>query len=327
MAVRGRLGHVSVYERLERGMAVLNERLGGLPGLREAKYVWDDLWYEEAHHSTALEGNSLALREVQALLLHGRAVGAKSLGDYNVVLGYADAARWVYGQAAPAGTRDTSQLVSVDEVRRLHHIAMTPAWDVAPHPDAWDAEGPGQFRCHDFRLFVGGKAPSSWPEIPTQLDRWVDDVRASGARIMSGLALGRPLPDELARLHNGFERVHPFLDGNGRVGRLLLNLILVRLGHPPVIVLKRQRDAYLSTIQRADVEDYAPLGKLIAKSMYYNLNRFIGPHVAGRGLGGGREVRQANAGDEHDDLSLAIPRIPHPRGATSEHKGAPEHKG
>ncbi|WP_309244453.1 Fic family protein [Micromonospora parastrephiae] len=95
------------------------------------------------------------------------------------------------------------------------------------------------------------------------------------------IELDRPLPEELARLHDDFERVHPFIDGNGRAGRLLLNLILVRLGYPPVIIFKRQRDAYLAAMQRADVGDYGALGELIARAMYDNLNRFIVPNVAG----------------------------------------------
>jgi Fic family protein len=78
-----------------------------------------------------------------------------------------------------------------------------------------------------------------------------------------------------------FERVHPFIDGNGRAGRLVLNLILVRLGHPPVVVFKRQRNAYLAAMQRADRDDFGALGELIARAMYDNLNRFIVPNVAG----------------------------------------------
>ena len=69
--------------------------------------------------------------------------------------------------------------------------------------------------------------------------------------------------------------------GNGRAGRLLLNLVLVRLGYPPVIIFKRQRDAYLTAMQRADLGDYGALGELIARAMYDNLNRFIVPNVAG----------------------------------------------
>jgi hypothetical protein len=108
--------------------------------------------------------------------------------------------------------------------------------------------------------------------IPTPL---IEKARAASA------SLGRPLVEELARLHNEFERVHPFIDGNGRTGRLTLNLVLVRLGYPPVVIFKRQRDTYLLAMQRADADDYGALGELIARAMYDNLNRFIVPNVAG----------------------------------------------
>ncbi|MGO1054235.1 Fic family protein [Crossiella sp. CA198] len=259
----------------------MNTRFGGLPNPKEAQSIWDDIWHLEAHHSTALEGNTLVLREVQALLDQGRAVGAKPLGEYNEVRGYADAARWVYGQALePDGWHD-GRLLTLSEVRQVHHTAMTPVWDVAPHKDATDREGPGCFREHDIRPFSGGMTPPAWPLVPVQLQQWVDEVCQVGQRLSTGEHPDRPLTEELARLHNEFERVHPFLDGNGRTGRLVLNLILVRLGHPPVVIFKRQRDAYLTALQRADTGDYGALGELIARAMYDNLNRFIVPNVAG----------------------------------------------
>ncbi|MET8353826.1 Fic family protein [Micromonospora sp. NPDC005206] len=262
-------------------MGELNQRLGGLPSPKEAQTIWEDIWHQEAHHSTALEGNTLVLREVQALLERGRAVGSKPLREYNEVRGYADAARWVYSQALePDGWHD-GRLVSVTEVRQVHHTAMTPVWDVEPHPEASGSEGPGSFRQHDIHPFSAGMAPPAWPLVPAQVDQWVEDACATGERLAAGRPQHRPLPEELARLHNDFERVHPFIDGNGRAGRLLLNLILVRLGYPPVIIFKRQRDAYLAAMQRADVGDYGALGELIARAMYDNLNRFIVPNVAG----------------------------------------------
>ena len=75
--------------------------------------------------------------------------------------------------------------------------------------------------------------------------------------------------------------MHPFIDGNGRAGRLVINLVLVRVGYPPVIIFKRQRDSYLAAMRRADIGDYGALGELIARAMYDNLNRFIVPNVAG----------------------------------------------
>jgi len=123
--------------------------------------------------------------------------------------------------------------------------------------------------------------PPSWPLVPAEINGWVERVCILGSQVATGAPLELPLPEEFARNHNEFERVHPFIDGNGRAGRLLLNLILVRLGYPPVIIFKKQRAAYLAAMQRADSEDYGALGELIARAMHDNLNRFIVPNVAG----------------------------------------------
>ena len=280
MAGRGRPSRASVYERLGRALTELDQRFGGLPSPKEAQSIWADIWHQEAHHSTALEGNTLVLREVQMLLDQGRAVGAKPLKEYNEVKGYADAASWVYGQALEPGDWHDGRLLTMSELRHIHHLAMTPVWDVAPHPDATDREGPGSLREHDIQPFPGGMTPPSWPLVPARMQQWVEDVCATAERAGHG-DIDRWLPEELARLHNEFERVHPFIDGDGRTGRLVINLVLVRLGYPPVVIFKRQRAAYLAAMQRADGGDYGALGELIARAMYDNLNRFIVPNVAG----------------------------------------------
>jgi hypothetical protein len=81
---RGRPSRATVYARLDSAIAELRERLGGLPSPKESEYVWSDIWHLEAHHSTALEGNTLVLREVEVLLEKGRAVGAKPLKEFTV---------------------------------------------------------------------------------------------------------------------------------------------------------------------------------------------------------------------------------------------------
>ena len=123
--------------------------------------------------------------------------------------------------------------------------------------------------------------PPPWLDVPALLADWVADVVGLGARVASGAELPVPLPEELARMHHTFEHIHPFIDGNGRTGRLILNLGLVRLGYPPVVVFKQQRGAYLSALQRSDDNDHGPLGEIIARAMLDNLNRFIVPNVAG----------------------------------------------
>lgn len=277
---RGRPSRVQVYARLDIALSDL-KRLGGLPTPVESKAIWRDIWQLEAHHSTALEGNTLILREVKTLLESGKAVGAKELRHYLEVDGYAKAAQWVYEQALQPGDWHDGRLVTMAEVRYVHGLALTPVWDVAPHHGATNREGPGSFREHDIEPFGAGMQPPSWTLVAAQVQQWVEDACAAGAKILAGTDLECHVVEELARLHNQFERVHPFIDGNGRAGRLVLNLALVRLGYPPVIIFKQHRDQYLAAMQRADEGDYGRLGELIARSIIDNLERFIVPNIAG----------------------------------------------
>jgi len=248
--------------------------MGGLPSPMEAADIWRGIWFEEAHHSTAIEGNTLVLKQVAVLLAEGRAVGDKELREYTEVKGYADAAEWVYAQATRTDPSRPDVLVTLAEVRSVHHSAMTPVWDVAAHPDATSAEAPGSFREHDIHPFPGGMTPPSWVLVGAELQGWLDEVNALTARTAD-------FAERLARIHARFEQIHPFLDGNGRAGRLLLNLVLVRLGYPPVVIYKRQRAEYLRALRRADTGDYGLLGEMLARSILDNLYKFVVPAVAG----------------------------------------------
>ncbi len=135
MLPRGRPRRADVYARFEAAAADL-ARLGGLPSPVEAAGIWYDIWHLEAYNSTAIEGNTLILREVEALLDTGRAVGAKELRDYLEVAGYGQAAKWVYTQALTADGWQSGDLITVTEIRRIHTVALGPVWEVAPHPAA-----------------------------------------------------------------------------------------------------------------------------------------------------------------------------------------------
>jgi hypothetical protein len=247
--------------------------MGGLPSPAEAQDIWTSIWTQEAHNSTALEGNTLILSQVEALLAEGRAVGNKELREYMEVTGYAAAARWVYGQGLEPGDWTNGAPVSITEVRHVHQLALGPVWGVAPHADAGPLEGPGSFRKHDIQPFPDGMVPPPWIELDAQLVDWTRSLEE---------VKGSEIPIEaLAATHGAFERIHPFLDGNGRTGRLLLNLILIRLGYPPAIIYARDRSRYLRALRRTDAGDPGPLGELIARAVTDNLYRFVVPAVAG----------------------------------------------
>jgi hypothetical protein len=271
----GRPKRTAVYDRLRVQITELRERLGGLPSPLEAEGIWRGIWLEEAHHSTAIEGNTLVLKQVELLLAEGRAVGNKELSEYLEVRGYATAADWVYGHAIQPGGWSEGELISLAEVRHVHSLAMTPVWDVAPHPRATAREARGSFREHDIEPFPGGMQPPPWTDVPALMRDWI-----SGTQGLAGLDEAM-IAEAAAVLHARFEQIHPFLDGNGRTGRLVLNLLLVRLGIPPAIIYKGDRSRYLAALRRADGGDARPLGEFLARAVLDNLYKFVVPAVAG----------------------------------------------
>lgn len=270
---RGRPSRQQVYEALERAVDEL-ERVGGLPLPAEAQAIWKDIWHEETHHSTAIEGNTLILREVQLLLDQGKAVGAKDFSRYLEVQGYAEAGNWVYAQAVKSPAWNVGKPVSISEVREVHRLAVEPVWRHFPPDDFDPKEGPGSFRRHDIESFASGMTPPSWTDVPPLMTDWIKQANEEPPRDCH-------LVEHLADLHGSFERTHPFRDGNGRVGRLVLNLLFVRHGYPPAVVYKRDRDKYLRALQRADSGDAGSMGEMMARAVKHSVDRFILPGLAG----------------------------------------------
>lgn len=115
--------------------------------------------------------------------------------------------------------------------------------------------------------------PVTWPLIPTEMDDWIANVNRLQAN-------PEALLEQLAAAHCRFEQIHPFLDGNGRTGRLLLNLVLVRLGYPPTVIRVQDREQYLRALQNTDRGRPEPLVRLINRGMLANRSRLSTPSDA-----------------------------------------------
>ena len=149
------------------------------------------------------------------------------------------------------------------------------------------------FRRHNIAPLASGVRPPDLTQVPSNTYRILIDKaneELNGEHVML----------RLARLHASFEQLHPFRDGNGRTGRLLLNLLLVRNGYPPAVILKAQRAKYLLALRRADPvrhvgaltllmpegeitqrPDPGPLAELIARAVKTSIDRFLLPGLAG----------------------------------------------
>lgn len=270
---RGRPSRLSIYEAVDEGVEELR-RIGGLPSPDVAAEIWRDIWFEETHNSTAIEGNTLVLKEVRTLLEEGRAVGDKELREYLEVKGYADAAEWVYSQASDQSSERLVPYLMLAEVREIHRQVVAPAWEVAPPVDYLAGEGPGSFRLHDLLPFADGMTPVHFVDIHSRVTDWLELANSEAPPTTHAM-------EHVARIHAEFERIHPFRDGNGRTGRLTMNLILVRRGYAPTIIYKRDRPRYLRALERADRGEHGPLAELIARAAKDSLDRFLLPALAG----------------------------------------------
>jgi len=174
-----------------------------LRGLRKAFDV--DLTYT----SNAIEGNTLTLRETAELIEHGITVGGKPLRDHLEAVDHYNAVQWMREVAEQATPLDEST------VRELHRRIVFRS----------QPEIGGLYST--FRRAAAG-SQAIFPN-PVKIPRLMQDF---GER----LSLAGPDPAESFKAHFDLAAIHPFGDGNGRTARLLMNLMLLRGGYPPVAV-------------------------------------------------------------------------------------------
>jgi fido (protein-threonine AMPylation protein) len=238
--------------------------------------VWAGIWTEETHHSTAMEGNTLRLRQVQRLLEDGVVSGAETeLREVLEAKAYGDAARWVYSHAYMERFGSTP-LMSETEIREIHKKVVETVWVYFPPEGLVRGEVPGRYRLKDHDPLRKGLPAVPSSIVASHLAAWVEDLNST-----LGEWTGSHIIEKLASVHAAFERVHPFPDGNGRVGRLVLTLLLVRNGYPPAIINKDERAKYIKALKRADEGDPGPLAELLARAVRTGIHRFLMPKLAG----------------------------------------------
>ncbi len=270
----GRPSLEKILQRLTETNQALHQQLGGLPSSIQAHDIWKDIWLEETHHSTALEGNTLTPRELYQLVEHGVVTGSKELVHYLEVQGYAEAARWIYEQAvldAKAGPEAWKNF-TMQHIRQIHAELMGPVWAVRP---TVSGGRPGEWRKGTVTITGSPVKPPPPGLIESLMADWLELIQ------------GGPDPSQhpvewAARLHADFEIIHPFADGNGRAGRLIMNYLLLVHGYPPAIIYKSQRARYISALQRAQGhKDYRGLVELVARAVLDNLSRLMLPELVG----------------------------------------------
>ena len=200
----------------------------------------------EVHYvqgTTSIEGNTLSLTEAANLLLHGIAPDRKSLREINEVQNYIRVAKY----------RDRYKgKVTVDLIMTLHRLIMNNI----------DFESAGVFRRID-TIGIEGCDLSVTPSvmIGSELERIISDY-------YSNIEQGFHPFEQAALFHYHFEMLHPFIDGNGRVGREVFNYMLSKSQFPRLLFLGKDRDDYIRALQHGNAERFSKMVSIFAKVIH-----------------------------------------------------------
>jgi Fic family protein len=178
--------------------------------------------------SNAIEGNTLTLRETAEVIEHGITVGGKSLRDHLEAVDHYEALLWMRELAA------TEKPLDENTVCELHRRIVARS-----QPDIAGIYSRNPRRIAGSPVIFPN--PAKIPELMEEFGAWLKTA---------------PLdPPSAFEAHYRLAAIHPFADGNGRTARLLMNLLLIRGGYPPVAVRPEDRKAYLDSLERASLAD------------------------------------------------------------------------
>jgi Fic family protein len=239
----------STFERLYDKLAVLKQSRP-LPSIALRK-IKEALTIEWTYNSNSIEGNSLTLRETQLVLQEGITIKGKSLREHFEVKNHEKAIENLY-----LLVNEEYTLRSVD-ILSLHAMVLQMIED----------EFAGRIRNGGVRISGANFVPPNASKVSQLLDELIDFVNEN--------PLG--LNDiELATVfHHKLVWIHPFFDGNGRTVRLVMNLLLMRKGFPPAIILKNDRNKYYEALNRANQGNYQKLMLLMCQAVERTLNIYL----------------------------------------------------
>lgn len=204
------------------------------------KNLHEDLILRWTYHSNAIEGNTLTLLETK-VVLEGIAVGGKALREHFEVINHRDAILYV------EDIIKKEEAFSEWQIRNIHRLILKNI----------DDENAGRYRQQNVLISGATVNPPDYTLINHKMAQFIDWYN------MEALTL-HPI-ERAAKVHSDFVGIHPFIDGNGRTSRLLMNLELMKAGYPPSVITIENRLAYYEALdQWMAYGNTAPFIRLVA---------------------------------------------------------------
>ncbi|MDL2313830.1 Fic family protein [Desulfovibrio sp. OttesenSCG-928-C14] len=240
-------GHTGPLTELAPEYAALDAMKAWLDAMRPlppatAKSLRDDMILRYTYHSNAIEGNTLTLMETKVVLEDGLTIGGKSMREHLEAINHREAIAFL-----EEACRDDDAL-SERLVKELHQLILK----------GIDNANAGKYRQQNVLISGAGFNPPDFLHVQEHMEAFIRWRQEESPRL-------HPV-ERAARVHADFVNIHPFIDGNGRTARLLMNLELLRAGFPVAIVPVEERSNYYANLDAAAVRgDYAPFARQLCE--------------------------------------------------------------
>jgi Fic family protein len=225
----------SLLDIIDRKMKELKTRRSLTEG--EVERLREQFVVEYTYNSNAIEGNTLTLHET-GLVLRGLTIGQKPLKDHMEAVGHKEAFDFV--------SEMVKDKVPMSEsiIKQIHYLVLADKKDDR-----------GVYRRVPVRIMGAQHEPVQPYLIQPKMEQLLIDFVERDEHIVT----------KLARFHVEFEGIHPFIDGNGRTGRLLVNMELMKVGFPPIDIKFTDRVAYYHAFDEYYMKHNLCYGKIICK--------------------------------------------------------------
>lgn len=189
------------------------------------KNLHEDLILRWTYHSNAIEGNTLTLLETK-VVLEGITVGGKALREHFEAINHRDAILYV------EDIIKKNEPFSEWQIRNIHQLILKNI----------DDENAGRYRQQNVLISGATTNPPDYTLLNEKMAQFIDWYNTDAHKL-------HPL-ERAAKVHADFVGIHPFIDGNGRTSRLLMNLELLKAGYPPSVITVDNRLAYYEALDQ-----------------------------------------------------------------------------
>lgn len=237
------------FERLQKKLDLLKKHRP-LPAIALSK-MKEALTVEWTYNSNSIEGNTLSLRETQLVLQEGITIKGKSLREHFEAKNHERAINFLYKLV------ENADGLSVHDILSLHGLVL----------NSIEEEFAGRLRNGGVRISGANFVPPNALKVSGLLDDLLN--------FMEQNTLGLNVIELATVFHHKFVWIHPFFDGNGRTVRLAMNLLLMKQGFPPAIILTNDRAKYYSALNEANKGNYNKLMLLMSQAIERTLNIYL----------------------------------------------------